>query len=529
VSAPRVELTVALRAGTERAMAGAVAAGAASRIAAGDATLWTGPSRLGWVDAPSVSRPLVGQVAALRRLRVAGLTRVVVAAAGGSGVATEALAAGIDGPGTRLTVLDTTDPAQVGEALAGDLEATVFAVSAPPGAGTGDIDLLWDTAHRSLRAAGLDAAAHTVVVAAPGSALADRARAEGATLVLGEPLVDGPWCALTAYGLVPAGLAGADPATLLADAVTARAGVAGDSTENPAVVLGALLAGSPVVALAGDPGTGLAEWAAQLVAGATGKEGRGPLPVVVEGPDAPGFAGTGPETLTVALTTSGDRADDAAVRVRGSTGGQVVLWQHAAAVAAHLLGVHPFDRPDATASEDAPPPGADGPHAVDGLVEVHAGPDVAAAGGSTVAGALRGLLAAVPPGGHLALHSYLDRVEDASTAVLRPELARRTGLPTVFGWAPRCLAGLGQHAKGGPAGGAVCQLTGAVTDLDAHPDGAASALADRQLARARGDAAALAARGRPVLRLHFLDRVAGLVTVARAIQELSTDSERWRR
>ncbi len=63
---------------------------------------------------------------------------------------------------------------------------------------------------------------------------------------------------------------------------------------------------------------------------------------------------------------------------------------------------------------------------------------------------------------------------DASAAVLRAELARRTGLPTTFGWAPRCLTGSGQHAKGGPPDTRVCQLTADPDDPGLRPEAAAA-------------------------------------------------------
>lgn len=89
-------------------------------------------------------------------------------------------------------------------------------------------------------------------------------------------------------------------------------------------------------------------------------------------------------------------------------------------------------------------------------------------------------------------------------AVLRPELARRTGRPVAFGWAPSGVTG---------TGAALCQLTGDA-DEDTPP---LPRLAELAAAGARAEAAA---HGRPVLRLHLTDRVAGLVTVARAVQDL---------
>jgi len=111
------------------------------------------------------------------------------------------------------------------------------------------------------------------------------------------------------------------------------------------------------------------------------------------------------------------------------------------------------------------------------------------------------------PGTHLALHAYLDRESDASVAVLRAELARRTGLVVTFDWAPR-----GPRATG--PGTLVCQLTGEPDDDPGHR------LNDLQQDLARADADELARRGHPVLRLHLADRLAGLVTVARAVQHL---------
>src|SRR4051812_34578662 len=103
------------------AVAGLVADAVASRLAAGDPGLWPKAARPGWVGAARGARPLVGEIEALReRLRVAGVTRVVLATTGGVGVAAEALS----DSAPRLIVLDGTDPVGVADALAGDLDAT---------------------------------------------------------------------------------------------------------------------------------------------------------------------------------------------------------------------------------------------------------------------------------------------------------------------------------------------------------------------------------------------------------------------
>lgn len=498
----------------------------ASRIAAGDTTVWLDVARPGWVSAARGARPLVGEIEGLHeRLRVAGLTRVVLAGAGGIGVTAEVLAAEWSAGGTstrrvdpRLIVLDGTDPVQVADALAGDLDATVLVVSAPPGEDTAAVELLWDTVSAAFRADGLDPDARTVLVTAPDGPLLGRAG--GATTVLGPSDVDGPWAALTAFALVPAGLAGADVGVLLADALDTGPSLGEDRADNPALAVGALLAQAPLVAVAG--AGPLAEWVAQLVAGGLGKNGRGPLPVLVEAPHAPGWATPGALTVTVdgagadgaGVGAGGDGVDGdgedgdgpADVGTDGPAAAQLLLWLHATAVAAHLLGIDPTDRPDTRTPATGPDAA---PTFVEGMVDVHGG-DWLPTDTATVAGALRALLDGEPD--HLTVHAYLDRHDDASAAVLRPELTRRTGLVTTFGWAPRCLPGAGQRDKGGPAGGVVCQVTGSAED-----DGPLGTL---QIDQARADAAALADRGRRVLRLHLTDRVIGLVTLVRAVQQL---------
>ncbi|MGH3927709.1 MAG: glucose-6-phosphate isomerase, partial [Pseudonocardiaceae bacterium] len=159
------------------------------------------------------------------------------------------------------------------------------------------------------------------------------------------------------------------------------------------------------------------------------------------------------------------------------------------------------------------------PALVDGDVEVYPSGYWLPAGMNTLSDALRALVAAIPAQGYLAVQAYLDRIADASAAVLRPELARRTQLQTTFGWGPRFLHSTGQYHKGGHQNGAFLQLTGAVVE-DIPVPGTAFTLGGLQRAQALGDAEVLAAHSRPVLRLHLVDRVAGLIQLVRAVHEL---------
>ncbi len=516
----------------------------ASALAGQDPTLWgqdaepEAARRLAWVALPETSRPLLATIEALRAdLHSDGIDRVVLAGMGGSSLAPEVICATDK---VALTVLDTTDPGQVADALAGDLERTVLVVSSKSGS-TVETDSHRRVFAAAFAAAGLDPAAHLVVVTDPGSPLQQIADAEGYRAVItADPDVGGRYSALTAFGLVPAGLAGADIANLLDDAAEAAPLLAADDPTNPALRLAAALAaghaaGADKVVLA-DTGSGIVgfgDWAEQLIAESTGKEGTGLLPVVVEDPTSPGFADAGPDAIPVAIgpgVETAPMAVDGTVAVTGTLGAQVLLWEHATAVLGRLLGINPFDQPDVEAAKVAARAQLDSvvgkptaaqatePAFVDGDVAVHPVGDWLPAGVATLHDAVAALVAATPERGYLAVQAYLDRIADASTAVLRAELARCIQVQTTFGWGPRFLHSTGQYHKGGHQNGAFLQLTGAVVE-DIPVPGTAFTLGDLQQAQALGDAEVLAAHGRPVLRLHLIDRVAGLIQVVRALPE----------
>ncbi|HYJ69050.1 MAG TPA: glucose-6-phosphate isomerase [Nocardioidaceae bacterium] len=502
----------------------------ASRIAAQDPTLW-GPdaepeasNRLSWVDLAAASRPLVAEIDALRaELAADGVDHVVLCGMGGSSLAPEVICQTAD---VDLTVLDSSSPDSVRAAISDRLDRTVVVVSSKSGS-TLETDSQKRAYEAALRDAGVDPAGRIVVVTDPGSPLDKAAREAGYRVVNADPSVGGRYSALTAFGLVPSGLAGTDIGGLLDEAAAIAPALAADSPDNPALRLGGLLGmaalhGVDKVVLADtDSGlSGFADWAEQLIAESTGKQGRGILPVVVEDTDAANFV---PSTSDEMLVTIGPRFVFDTVRaasahgatVNAPLGAQMLLWEYATAVAGRIIGINPFDQPDVESAKAAARERLGGagessvPALVDGAVEVYAsagllGPDV-----HTVAAAVNALLAELDPEhGYVAIMAYLDRVADAEVAGARRTLAERTGRPTTFGWAPRFLHSTGQYHKGGPATGVYLQITGVPREDLAVPDRDFT-FGSFIAAQASGDAKVLAERNRPVVRLHLTDRDVG--------------------
>ncbi|MEU8799921.1 glucose-6-phosphate isomerase [Spirillospora sp. NPDC048819] len=527
-----------------------VSDGVPGSLTSGNAKLW-GPDaaplaarRLGWLGLPETSRSLAGLLAEpAGEARAAGLDRIVLVAAGGPAVAAEAMfmsAFRSAAEPAELIVLDTADPHEVSGVLAGDLHRTVVVVVGE----SIEAESLRRVFGRAFSEAGLGGAelAHRfVVVADEGSALERAARDVGHHLVHAEPDVDGRFGALGARALVPAALAGVDVDVLL-DEASRLTPTLRQPYDNPALALGAALASSALGArdklVIADHGSGLdgfAGWAEQLIGGALGKDGKGLLPVVVEGADAPGFE-LASDLRRVIL---GRRLDEpgpgreAGVNVAGPLGAQFLLWEYAAAVAARVLGVDPFDEPDVAESVDAtaallrseegtaPTVVRRPPELVSEAVEVHA-PEGALRGAQTLTEALEVILEDVPDGGYLAVLAYLDRRGDAAAAGLRPLLAarcakvRRNPAPVTFGWGPRYLHTAGQYHKGGPQNGTFLQVTGTVAE-DVPVPGRPYTLGELQLAQAFGDLRVVRSLGRPVFRLHLRDRADGLAQLTEAL------------
>ncbi|WP_458041844.1 MULTISPECIES: glucose-6-phosphate isomerase [Bacteria] len=512
----------------------------ASGITSGDASLW-GPAaeaeaskRLGWVQAVTVSRPLVAEIEALRADMLArGVDRFVLAGMGGSSLAPEVIT---QTSGVPLVILDSTAPGQVLAALDGDsetggLDRTAIIVSSKSG-GTVETDSARRTFEAAFRDLGIDPVERIVVVTDPGSPLDVSARAAGYRVFNADPTVGGRYSALTAFGLVPSGLAGVDIGELLDEADATLLEVAIDSPENPALILAAAIAGTnprrDKMGLISD-GThivGLPDWIEQLVAESTGKQGTGILPVVLL-PVSPELDEDLPDLQLVRLVDDAEHfhlfeRHPGEVLVSGSLGAQFIVWEYATAIAGRILGIDPFDQPDVESAKIATrgllenrPETAPPAFVVDGVEVRVSDPELAASG--TIAGVLDALWSRLPADGYVAVQAYVDRLAIPQLSGLRELVAADSGRPATFGWGPRFLHSTGQFHKGGPAVGVFLQITER-TDVDLEIPGLPFTFGQLIEAQASGDASVLADHRRPVVTLTLTDPTVEVLALFEAAQ-----------
>lgn len=491
----------------------------ASSITAQDPALWGAAAeaesaiRLGWTESVAISRPLVPEIYALRdELRAAGVDHIVLCGMGGSSLAPEVITNTMQ---VELTVLDSTEPGQIAAALGDRLSTTAVVVSSKSG-GTVETDSQKRAFEAAFVAAGIDPLQRIIIVTDPGSPFDKAGREAGYRVFNADPNVGGRFSALTAFGLVPSGLAGVDIEELLNEAEAISLDLAVDNEENPGLILGAAIAGtSPLKNKLGlvTDGThlvGFPDWAEQLIAESTGKEGTGILPVVLDVVSPELTAGYSDLQIVRLVDDAHEHhllhkdRHEGEILVSGTLGAAFLVFEYATAVAGRLLGINPFDQPDVESAKVAaralldarPAPTA--PLFVNHGIEVRAHGDLGNA--KTVREAVTAVLEQLPADGYVSIQAYVDRVNYPQVAGVRDLVAARAGRPVTFGWGPRFLHSTGQFHKGGPAVGVfiqILQTPAGDVSIPERPFTFGQLIA----AQSAGDAEVLAAHGRPVLTL----------------------------
>jgi glucose-6-phosphate isomerase len=503
----------------------------ASRIAAKDFTLWGKDAeaessiRLGWVSSATDSQSLISEILELRdSFKAKGINRFVLCGMGGSSLAPEVIT---NKYGVQLVVLDSTSPEQVQSVVSIDIDRTAIIVSSKSGS-TVETDSQKRIFEEAFITAGIDKTERIVVVTDPGSPMEAAAIADGYKVFNADPTVGGRYSALTAFGLVPSGLAGVDIQDLLNQGSEALASLSSDDASNPGLILGAALARSSngkqlkdKIGLVTDgslPGFG--DWIEQLVAESTGKNSLGVLPVVLQSSSYEVFAELNDMLLVKVSATDHSVLDDG-VSIVAPIGSQFMLWEFATAVASRLIGINPFDQPDVESAKIA----------ARGMLEQRSSAipstfqfdsigvsssQLDLDGVTGIPTALVKLLAELASDGYVSVHAYMDRTAPVNSEALRDALSSVSDRPTTFGWAPRFLHSTGQYHKGGPRQGVFLQLV-AKSNQDVKVPGRDFTFGELIASQAAGDAKVLADLGRPVLTLTLNNPVEDFDTILRAI------------
>jgi transaldolase/glucose-6-phosphate isomerase len=519
-----------------------------ARLWRGDTGLWTqdpgeadeAARRLGWLLLPESMAGCLGEFESLRsQLMAEGYEHAVVLGMGGSSLAPDVFRRMLAGArGLDLHVLDSTDPEMVAElARSIPVETTLFLISSKSGTTTEPLALFeyfWAVAEPLL---GARAGEHFAAITDPGTPLEKLAQEHGfRASFAGPPDVGGRYSALSAFGLVPAALLGADVRAMLAggEAMARACGPQVDAALHPGLQLGAFLSlgaerGRDKLTFISDGGCApLEDWIEQLVAESSGKKGGGLLPITHEQPGVPQEYGS--DRLFCYLRRTGEfDAQAAALSASGhpvmvldvglgeaGLGGEFLRWEFAVAVACHRLGISAFDQPDVQRAKDRTSDllksyrkqGAlPVPHVLwqaAGIVVEGREGGLLLPGGAGIESVQAAILDVLGPGEALCLLAYLPMVPavEGEFQALRAALRRSRRLTTSLGFGPRYLHSTGQIHKGGPDRAAFVLLTADRSTGVAVP-GMGVSFNVLQRAQAIGDLQALLALGRRAWCFHF--------------------------
>ncbi len=530
-----------------------------------DHTVWSDrageiSNRLGWLHSHrAMAESLESIYGLVEQVRADGYTGALLLGMGGSSMAPEVFRKifGVRDGYLDLEVLDSTDPGAVLEKeKRNDPQKTLFIVSTKSGGTVETISLMKYFYNTTLKSVGLeDVGKHFVAITDPDSGLEKTAKELSfREIFLNDPDIGGRYSALSYFGLVPAGLIGADLEQLLnhADAMACNAGASNCPVEkdNTPAWLGAALGAlgnsgrDKVTLVLPPPIQPFGAWIEQLIAESTGKKGKGLLPVVGENLAAPEIYAN--DRLFIYFRLKGDGTYDQKVDTlkqagypvillnlqdKYDLGGELFRWMMATAVAGWAMGINPFDQPNVESAKvlardmvsayqdrgSLPPMKPD--LEVDGI-EVYSG-DTA----DNLQQAWREFFKKAHSGenegrgrSYIAIQAYLKPGPETDRALqrLRDKIQISSRMAVTVGYGPRFLHSTGQLHKGDGGKGMFIQLT-ADTPYDLPipdqpgEDRSSISFGVLKSAQAQGDRQALLDAGRQVIRFHLDQDIAGAI------------------
>ncbi len=537
-----------------------------------DATLWKEDTdhqkvihnRLGWLTVSNDGRVDRKRLQALREeSKQLGWKHVVLLGMGGSSLAPELLwkTFGPQEGYPTLIVLDSTDPeAILSTEKTIDLAKTVFVVASKSGTTLETLSMQryfyakYDT----------NPGDHFIAITDPGSKLEGWAQElKFRHIFLNPDDIGGRYSALSYFGLVPSALIGLQFERIQDTGTEMQLACGAHVTGNnhPGIWLGTVmgllatqgrdkltLITSPEIASFGD-------WAEQLIAESTGKEGKGIIPITGATIGMPHDYMDDRVFVYLRLDESRGNPDDQVrmlqeaghplvtleIRDKFDVGAEFFRWEFATAVAGIILKIDPFDEPNVTESKnntnrlldifekDGKLP-EEAPVLTEDNVSLYADERTAKLlkqlceeykfGSSDLAGLLAAFLSMARTGDYFALMAYVQQTQDHidSLELIRRKLRHTFRLAVTLGFGPRFLHSTGQLHKGGPNNGLFIQITVADRSNPPIPQ-APYGFSTLKQAQAAGDLQSLQGKERRAVRLHLngdIDK--GLRKVVEAIQ-----------
>jgi transaldolase/glucose-6-phosphate isomerase len=498
-----------------------------ARLWSHDPALWTtDPAgqaevtiRMGWMDSPEKARSCLPEYKSFAdEIHNANIGRILVLGMGGSSLTAEVLSSLLADAkielSTCLSILDSTDPAQVAKAIEDYPPSQSLYIVASKSGGTAEVSAAFDTFWKLSKGDG----SRFIAITDANTPLEQLARELNFRRIFSaDETVGGRYSALTDFGMVPAALIGMDLGRLLdrtdwmknqclKDMPTAR---------NPGMTLGAVIAEAALAGrdkltiLADTPVYALAGWIEQIIAESSGKKGKGILPVPLEPLDLPDVYGN--DRLFVYLRQSGELDNGVSLlRTAGypviefavsnpyDAGAEFFRWEIAVPTACHILGVNAFDQPDVQDSKDRTKAKIAEYKATGNLAEGDGGI------GIRELGKVADFLKQAKAGDYFAINSYLPRNPETTEALqkMRVTIREKTHCAVTAGFGPRFQHSTGQFHKGGPNTGLFIQIiSDAKKDMSIPKEGMTFGTLIR--AQALGDYETLVDRKRRVFRVHL--------------------------
>lgn len=352
------------------------------RIFSKDPTVWTYDTtafseirnRLGWLDTYKNTEGNIPDYISLRnKLKKEQISKIILLGTEESSLAAEVIAKIFDKESDiKLQVVDTTDPVQITEIRKSlDLKETIFIVCSKSGASIEINSLLRYFYEITSDYFGENAGKRFIAITDPGSRLETVAEDLGfRQLFLSDPSSGGRFSALTPFGIIPAILIGLDPQRITPKVreMMLNCSPSLPAYRNEGLSLGIFIGaaaeiGKDKLTIISDPSfEPFTIWIEQLIAQSSGKNGKGIIPVINE-PQLQGRPYAEDRVFVYINSDNSHAAEISQIKKQGHPVYEILIddqydlfgefyrWETAAAAACAILGVNPFDHPDALASK----------------------------------------------------------------------------------------------------------------------------------------------------------------------------------